>query len=119
MFYPARILAAIALLAGGAAAQQNATAPAPPAAAKEMRHRLNMIATRAMANFRSADSIEQSLGARGFALHPQLVALRLRIESSLDDAEAEIGQGDLAAAKEDLDRAEGFLNRFAQRLGGD
>jgi hypothetical protein len=123
MFQVPKLLIA-GVLAFTAAAQQS-PAPAPqngPAASpvtREMRHRFNLIATRATANFRAADSIEQSLGARGLALHPQLVALRLRIETSLDEAEAAIGQGDLAAAAENLDRAEAFLSRFAKRMGGD
>jgi hypothetical protein len=118
------LLLAIALAALTAAAQQSAApapqnGPAPSPATREMRHRFNLVATRATANFRAADSIEQSLGARGLALHPQLVALRLRIETSLDEAEAAIGQGDLSAAAENLDRAEAFLSRFAKRIGGD
>ena len=114
------LLLAIALAAlTGAAQQPPQSAPAPSPATREMRHRFNLVATRATANFRAADSIEQSLGARGLALHPQLVALRLRIETSLDEAEAAIGQGDLTAAAENLDRAEAFLSRFAKRIGGD
>ena len=49
MFQPAKILLAIALAAGTAAAQQNATPSS--AATREMRHRLNLIETRATANF--------------------------------------------------------------------
>src|SRR5262245_36729017 len=102
-------VAALFLLATvTAGAQQNPT--------REMRHRFNLVATRATANFRSADSIEQSLRADGIALHPELVALRLRIELSLDAAEAAIAQNDLSAASEALDRAEGFLARFARRI---
>ncbi len=117
MFQTAKILLAIALAAGAVAAQRNG-APSSPAT-REMRHRLNLIATRATANFQSADSIERGLGSLGVALHPQLVALRLRIQGSLDAAEAAIRQGDLQEATEELDRAEGFLNRFARRIGGD
>jgi len=111
------------LLAIGVAGAQNPPAPQTPAQAqtpaqKETKRRLALLATRAIANFRSADSIEASLSAHGQSLHPQLVTLRLRIEAALDEAQGDVDQGDLKSAKEDLDTAQALLDRYIQRLGG-
>jgi len=110
---------------GSALAQDKAPAKAPtppspptPAATREMRNRLGLVATRAIANFHSAESIEEHLRAEGQTLHPDLVRLRLNIESELDQADAAINHNDLACAAKALDRAQGFLDRFAARLGG-
>jgi len=83
-----------------------------------MRHRLGLVATRAIANFHSADSIEEHLRAEGATLHPDLVRLRLNIESELDQADTAINHNDLACAAKALERAQAFLDRFAARLGG-
>jgi len=101
----------LGIWAGSALAQQ-------PAVQRETQHRFGLLATRAVANFRSADSIEANLRERGQTLNPQLVALRLRILGALDEARADIGQSDFVAANDALDRAQGFLDRFAQSLGG-
>jgi len=98
----------------------------PPASArpqadqlqKDVKRRLALVATRAIANFRSADSIEANLNARGQSLHPQIVALRLRIEAALDEAQKAVDQTDPAGANEALDNAQALLQRFIQRLGG-
>jgi hypothetical protein len=86
---------------------------------KDTRRRFGQIATRAAANFHAADSIEQRLRAEGASLHPQLISLRLRIQSSLEESRAAMDSGDFDSANEALDRAQGFLDRFARRLGGD
>lgn len=95
-------------------------APARPQtqAQKDAQRRLGLVATRAIANFHSADSIEANLNRHGHSLHPQIVALRLRIEAALDEAQKAIDQGDPAAANEELDMAQALLQRFIQRLGG-
>ena len=87
-------------------------------AQKDAQKRLGLIATRAIANFQSADSIEANLNRHGQTLHPQTVALRLRIEAALDEAQKAIDEADPAAANEELDMAQALLQRFIQRLGG-
>lgn len=109
------------LLAFGVIWAQDAPSSPVPAAAqlqKDTQRRLGLLATRASANFRSADSIEANLHARGHSLHPQIVALRLRIESALNEAQKAIDHADVAAANEALDNAQALLQRFIQRLGG-
>jgi uncharacterized protein HemX len=111
------------LLALGVVSAQNAPSPQSPAqlqtkAQKDAQKRLGLIATRAIANFRSADSIEANLVSQGQTLHPQLITLRLRIEAALDEAQTAVNQNDTATAKEALDTAQALLDRYAQRLGG-
>ena len=101
------------LLAAGSVAAFSATE------AQETKLRFGHVATKAVANFRSADSIEERLRADGMTLHPQLVALRLRIESALDEIEEAIGKGELAAANETLVRASALVDRFARQIGGE
>jgi hypothetical protein len=113
------------LLAMGVIGAQDTPKPQVPAPVqpqnqvqKDAQRRLGLLATRAIANFRSADSIEANLNRRGQSLHPQIVALRLRIEAALDEAQKAIDQADPAAANEELDMAQALLQRFIQRLGG-
>ena len=66
------------------APRPQAPAPAPPQtkAQKDAQHRLGLVATRAVANFHSADSIEANLNRHGHTLNPQIVALRVRMRPS-------------------------------------
>jgi hypothetical protein len=120
---PRVALLASLLILGPAMAQD--PAPPPPtnpktvARLKDARHRFDLVATRAVANFRSADSIAERLKAEGATLHPQLITLRLQIEAALDETQAALDKGDVDTAKKATDRAEGLLDRFARRLGGD
>jgi hypothetical protein len=86
---------------------------------KDTKRRFGQVATRAIANFRAADSIERRLNADGASLNPQLIVLRLRVESSLEETRAALDNGDFDSANEALDRAQGFLDKFAKRIGGE
>jgi len=116
--------ARIALLLAGMGAGLLAQNGAPPRAplvtreVREMRHRLVLIQTRAIAYFHSMDSIEERLWAEGMVLHPETVVLRVRIEAELGEARAALDQDDLAAAGEALDQAQALLDRLAAKLGG-
>src|SRR5215472_9677433 len=118
--HAAKIVLASAGVLGLAQAQNVApsSATAPSDVMREVRHRLGLIATRAIANFHSMDSIEENLRDLGAVLHPDLVALRGRIEAALNDADAASDESDPARANEALDRAQAFLDRLAARLGG-
>jgi hypothetical protein len=83
-----------------------------------MNHRLGLVATRAIAYFRSADSIEENLKEQGATLHPDIVSLRLRLEAAMDETDKAIDQCDLTAAGKALERAQALLDRFAAKLGG-
>jgi hypothetical protein len=111
------------MLAAGVVCAQDTPKPQAPAqpqtqAQKDVKKRLGLLATRAIANFRSADSIEANLNEHGQSLHPQLVTLRLRIEAALDEAQTAVDHNELDDAKEALDTAQSLLDRFIQRLGG-
>jgi hypothetical protein len=87
-------------------------------AGDQARDRFILAASKAVALFRSADSIAANLEERGMHLHPDLISLRRVIEQSLDRAEVALDKGDRRAAGRELDRAEGWLARYAKRLGG-
>ncbi len=110
----------LALWCGPMLAQdQPASSPAKPSAEmREVHHRLGLVATRAIAYFRSMDSIEENLEAMGLELNPDLVSLRKRIEDALDATDAAIDKNDAKSANESLDRAEALVKRLAQKLGG-
>jgi hypothetical protein len=86
---------------------------------RDTKRRFGQVATRAIANFRAADSIERRLNDDGASLHPQLIALRMRVEASLEETRAAMDNGDFDAANEALDRAQGFLDKFAKKIGGE
>lgn len=117
-------LLAFGVICAQDAARPQAPAPAPvPArpqtkAEKDAQKRLGLLATRAIANFHSAESIEANLNRDGHSLHPQIVALRLRIEAALDEAQKAVDHADPATANEALDRAQALLQRFVQLVGG-
>ena len=99
----------------GLAGQQRA--PEPPEA-RAARHHFDLAATRAAANFRSADSIEANLRGDGAVLHPRIASLRLRVEAALSEARHEMDQHDYSAAEDALGRADALLDRFARAIGG-
>src|SRR5260370_21584193 len=93
-------------------------ASAQQKAARETRERMQLISTRAFGNFRAAESVEYRLQQEGMTLHPQLIALRARVESALYDARDDLQAGRIKEANETLDRAQAWLDRFAHRMGG-
>lgn len=112
---------AFALWCGPMLAQNQAPAgdsAKPATEMRDVRHRLGLVATRAIAYFRSMDSIEENLEAMGLELNPDMVGLRTRIEAALDATDAAIDKNDAKSANESLDRAEALVKRLAQKLGG-
>ena len=110
----------LALWCGPMLAQDQAPAGRPPASAemRDARHRLGLVATRAIAYFRSMDSIEANLEEMDMTLNPEVVSLRLRIEAALDASDEAINKNDAKAANESLDRVEALVGRLARQLGG-
>jgi hypothetical protein len=89
-----------------------------PPELRAAKHHMDLVATRAAANFRSADSIEANLRDDGAVLHPQLIALRARIEAALSEARYDIDEHDYSAAEDALTRGGALLDRFAKEIGG-
>jgi uncharacterized membrane protein len=85
---------------------------------RETKHHIDLAAIRAAANFRSADSIDARLREDGAVLHPQLTALRMRIEAALSEARFEMDHEDYPAVEDALTRADALLDRFAKAIGG-
>jgi hypothetical protein len=85
---------------------------------KDAKLRFGQSATRAVANFHSADGIARQLAAEGMTLHPGLIVLRLRIEAALDRAEAALAREDAEVFNESLRRADALIDRFSQGIGG-
>lgn len=107
----------LGLLAAGFLAAQQQPAPETPAL-REAKHHFDLVAIRASANFRSADSIDARLNEEGMVLHPRLAQLRMRIEAALSEARFQMDQHDYPAAEEALNRAQALLDRFAHEVGG-
>jgi hypothetical protein len=118
---PARVTLLLAGLVAPLLAQNVPPSRAPEKlspAAREMRHRLVLVQTRAVAYFHSMDSIEERLRSEGMVLHPETVVLRVRLEAELGEARAALDQDDLPTAGEALDQAQALVNRLAAKLGG-
>lgn len=86
---------------------------------KDARERFDLVATRATAYLHSADSIEARLNEDGATLHPQLIALRLRIVASLNEARRAIDKGEVKGANRAMGTAEVLVDRFAKKIGGE
>lgn len=84
---------------------------------EETKLRLGLVSTRALAHFRSADSLAANLEQRGLGPRTSIIALRIGIESALDRADAALEKGDAQAAQRALDRAEGLIARLARDSG--
>jgi hypothetical protein len=108
------VLLALAVTAALAAQQ----APRESPELREAKHHLDLAAIRAAANFRSSDSIDGRLRKEGQVLHPQLTALRMRVEAALSEARYEMDRHDYPAAEDALTRADALLDRFARQIGG-
>ncbi|HWZ30089.1 MAG TPA: hypothetical protein VNX18_02070 [Bryobacteraceae bacterium] len=114
-----RLLALAVALAPLFAEDAPAPPPIPKDSLKQARHRFDLVSTRAMAHLHAADTIEARLNENGATLHPQIIALRLRIGASLEEAHSAIAGGDLKAADQAMTIAEALVDRFARRLGGE
>jgi hypothetical protein len=96
------------------------TQPAPESPEmKAARHSFMLVSTRAIALFQSADTIQARLEAQGSTLRPSTITLRLRIERTLDQAQAALNKSDVTHAKEHIKVADELLDRFERRIGGE
>ncbi len=106
-------------LAGTTLAAQQAQQPQPERAElRAAKHHFDLVASRASANFRSADSIDARLSEDGAVLHPRLAGLRMRIEAALSEARYDMDHQDYGAAEDALTRGDALLDRFAKEIGG-
>ena len=107
------------------APQQIAPAPAatPVTAAtatpemKELRDRINRTAVRASAAQAGVHSIEQGITRQGFGLRGDIKAASIRLDYLLQEARTSLQSGDVEAARNNLQYAEGTLQKIEQFLG--
>jgi hypothetical protein len=106
---------------------QPAPAPAPPwrpitaATAspelKELRDRINRVAVRAAAAQAGVQSIEQGVQAQGLGLRGDIKAASIRLDYVLQEARASLQNGDVEGARNNLQYAEGTLQKIEKFLG--
>lgn len=100
------------------AAKSTPAVPDTPAL-RDARHSLMLVSTRAVALFRSADTIENRLQADGSTLHPATSTLRMRIEHNLNAAESALHKGEVNEANDHIKAAEALADRYARRIGAE
>jgi hypothetical protein len=98
-------------------ANQDVKAPEKIPELRELRVRLRHLVARAVAVKSLLKNVEDNLAQRGFALNGDLVAMRTRVDEFLDDADQDLKDGRRADLLEDLNHAEGSLQRLERMIG--
>jgi eukaryotic-like serine/threonine-protein kinase len=99
------------------------SAPPPVTAAtaspemKELRDRINRVAVRAAAAQAGVRSIEQGIQAQGLGLRGDIKAASIRLDYVLQEARASLQNGDVEGARNNLQYAEGTLEKIEKFLG--
>lgn len=107
------------------AAAQPTPAPAPPPVTaataspelKELRDRINRVAVRAAAAQAGVRSIEQGIQTQGYGLRGDIKAASIRLDYVLQEARASLQNGDVEGARNNLQSAEGTLEKIEKFLG--
>jgi len=108
-----------------APAVQPAPSPAPPRVTaataspelKELRDRINRVAVRAAAAQAGVRSIEQGVQQQGLGLRGDIKAASIRLDYVLQEARASLQNGDVPGARNNLQYAEGTLQKIEKFLG--
>jgi hypothetical protein len=89
-------------------------------AAETPEHRLKVefdeLAAKATAAIETVNGMEQRAKANGQALHPDLIAQRILVQTAMDDAEEALRAKDLDALRERLKRARSHIERLYSML---
>jgi hypothetical protein len=107
-----------------------AQAPAPaaqdkqdksePDRARELRasrNRFRHLASRAIASKHAIGDLEERLAKHGWTINSDLAGARVRMDEFMDDAEADLKDGNVADAEQSMDYAEAAIQRVEKLLG--
>ena len=100
-----------------APAGQPVTAATASPELKELRDRVNRVAVRAAAAQAGVRSIEQGVQAQGLGLRGDIKAASIRLDYVLQEARASLQNGDVEGARNNLQYAEGTLQKIEKFLG--
>jgi hypothetical protein len=99
----------------------NAAPPVTAATAspelKELRDRINRVAVRAAAAQAGVRSIEEGVERQGLGLRGDIKAASIRLDYVLQEARASLQNGDVEGARNNLQYAEGTLQKIEKFLG--
>ncbi len=84
---------------------------------KELRTRINQVAIRAAAAQAGVRSIEQGVQAQGLGLRGDIKAASIRLDYVLQEARTSLQNGDVEGARNNLQYAEGTLQKIEKFLG--
>jgi hypothetical protein len=84
---------------------------------KELRDRINRISVRAAAAQAGVRSIEEGVERQGLGLRGDIKAASIRLDYVLQEARASLQNGDVQGARNNLQYAEGTLQKIEKFLG--
>jgi Tfp pilus assembly protein PilX len=96
--------------------QQQPAGP-DPEVVQQLRDRMINLGSRANAARSSLQNLEQQQKSQGLSLRTDISAARMRMEALLDDAEANLKNGNVTQAKRSMDQAEAALDKIESFLG--